>query len=249
MYENLKKELFILKNKLENNYLEFKNQYNLGNFEQNILLNSIRDVNKKINSVNLKIKPFFDFNKENTFNYNYKIINYKNILDNKSTTLLNSSVHSLFFNDFYIIIYPFGINGDSKYLDLGVIFSSKIKKNYDISLIFEIRNIDGSKKYSKMININSYNKIFNIINFYKTSKLIEENFLDNNGDFTIYYEIEFYPNNSFLYDIEDYYEEYINKISNFYKKYKEKNIADDFTGLGKKRKNNEDSEEENGDFW
>ena len=112
---------------------------------------------------------------------------------------------------FYIFIFPFGITGNSNYLDLGILFSSKIKLNYNINIIFEIINENKPKKYAQALKINSYNRIYHITNFYKSSLLNDEQYIDSNGDFTINYKVLFNIENAFLYDIEDYYKVYINK--------------------------------------
>ena len=192
-----------------------KELFNLGVIDKSILINSIRDINNKLNISNYKVEEFFEF--KNKFDYQYKIIKYRDILENKKNGNIKSPIHYLFFNDIYIIIYPFGLNGKSEYLSLGIVFSSKIKiPNYMIYISFELTNKDFSITLSKKFQINSYNKEFVIKSFYKSSKLEEEGFIDNNGDLTIKYIIEFDKTNTFLKDINDYYELIENKINKNY---------------------------------
>ena len=111
-----------------------------------------------------KTESFFTGRKN--FNYTFKIINFRNILENKNSECLKSSLQSLFFKNFYIIVYPFGISGKSSYLELAFLYTSKIKNNYGLNIIFDLVNKDSSKKFSKYFQINSFNSIFYIKNFY-----------------------------------------------------------------------------------
>ena len=49
------------------------------------------------------MQTLFDFKIKSSFNYDYKIINYKNLLESRNINSLNSPAYSLFFIDFLYI--------------------------------------------------------------------------------------------------------------------------------------------------
>ena len=210
LYENLKKNLSSLKNDLINEYSVFYKNYNEGKFEPNNLSTSIFQTNNKMNILDSNISCFFNPNENN---FIFKIRNFKNILNNQIKKI-RSPMYSMFFNDFYLMAYPYGFDEKSSYLELGIIFESKLKKNYNIKAIITIININGNKEYERKVEIDSYNKQLYIDKFYITKNLEKYEFIDNNGDLEINCRIELDKDNSFLYDIQEYYEKFINKNNN-----------------------------------
>lgn len=241
IYENFKKELCDLKNDLITKYSEFKKNYTEGKFEPKSLSDSIFNINNKINIFDSNFESFFN---SNEINFTFKIQNFNNILNNKIKEI-KSPKQPIFFNDIYIIVYPYGVSKKSTYLELGIICDSIMKKNYDIKANIKIININPNKEYERKIEIDSYNKKIYLNKFYISSHLEKDGFIDNNGDLIINCNIEFNKDNSFLYDIQEYYETFINKNNkqfNYRKKIIMECSSNEYTNkklfLGKKYKLN-----------
>ena len=212
-YRSLQKSLRNLTINSKDKYLGLKDYSKNEDFKSDILLNSIIEIKNKMNIINHKIEPFFDLNNHNqkSFSNSYRINDLKKILKMEKKDELKSPILSLFFIDFSIIIYPYGKSGNSSYIELGVLFNSKIKHKYNFDIIIEIGSKNKLINPLKNIKNISNNQLYIFANFCKREDLEKNGYLDDNGDLIINYTFNFNEKNVFLYDIEEYYKIYINK--------------------------------------
>jgi len=190
--------------------MKFKKEYDSRNFDPDILLNSIRDINDKLSIFDSNFEPFLTYKESENFNYTYRIINFRKILEQKKIHYLVSPIKSFYFHDFNIIIYPFGLNGDSQFLEFQFNCYSKIKFNYIIKVSFEFVNINKSLslKYDARLVVCSK---FLVGKFYNVADLEKDGFIQENGDLIIKYSIDFGGKNNFIYDADNYYEKFMEK--------------------------------------
>ena len=209
-FELLKEELYKLKKVLKYKYIKFKKEYDSHKFESYILLNSIREINDKLSIVNTNFVPFLAYKENENLSYTYRIINFRKIIEEKKIHYLVTPIKSFYFHDFNIIVYPFGIDGDSEFLEFQFNCYSKIKFNYAIKVNFEFININraASMKYEARLVVCSK---FLVGKFYNLSNLEKEGFIQENGDLIIKYTIDFNGKNNFIYDVDSYYEKFVVK--------------------------------------
>ena len=208
-FELLKEELFKLKNIIKKKYIKFKKEYYSEKFDPDILLNSIREVNDKLSIIDCKFEPFLIYKENDNCSYSYRIINFSKIIEEKKIHYLVSPIKSIFFHDFNIVVYPFGLDGDSSYFEFQFNCYSKLKVKYDIKINFELVNVkrDSSIKFEAKLVCAQ----FIIGKFYPLEDLKKDGFIQENGDLIIKYSINLNGKNNYIYDIDNYYEKFLVK--------------------------------------
>ena len=199
------KDLSNLRSQLKNKCMNLKRNISLEKYNPDEFLNIMQNMNYKLKSSDFSsFFPFFSKKGNNIFQFSFQIMNFKKLLENHH--YICSPIQYLFFHNFNITLYPYGLNRKSQYMGLIFNFLSKIRRNYDFIIHFEIVNRDPEKAYKVTKKIKKKTKTkFYIPKLYVLKNLEKDGFIQDNGDFIMKYFLSFDESNKYLYDIDDYY--------------------------------------------